>query len=223
MSTRAELERRREELAGRVAELHWDLGGLAYEMAIRDHFRNDVLLSRAAQLQELDTELAEVERRLGDARAQDDGPGGVQARKAWSRVLPPVQVSMMLLVVFLGFGVAVGMAAKGSRSTRPRAREVLIAQAPAAAARKRRRPRKPPRRRWKPKRHRVHPRKPRRKAREKDLPRRPGTPTRNRRAQASRAALRAVAGWAPPVRGRAPQKAAVAEKAHPCLPRSSRR
>ena len=61
--SRVELERRREELAGRVAELHWDLGGLAYEMAIRDHFRNDVLLARAAQLQELDTELAEVERR----------------------------------------------------------------------------------------------------------------------------------------------------------------
>ena len=61
----AQLERRREELAAQVAELHWDLGGLAYEMAIRDHFRNDVLLSRAAQLQELDTELAEVERKLG--------------------------------------------------------------------------------------------------------------------------------------------------------------
>src|SRR5665213_2848256 len=129
MSTRAELERRREELAGRVAELHWDLGGLAYEMAIRDHFRNDVLLSRAAQLQELDTEVAEVERRLGDVREQDDGPGGLQARKAWAHVLPPVQVSIMLLVVFLGFGVAVGMAAKGSRSTRPRARAVLIARA----------------------------------------------------------------------------------------------
>ena len=80
MSTQAELERRREELAGRVAELHWDLGGLAYEMAIRDHFRNDVLLARAAQLQELDTELAEVERQLGDARAHEEGPGGSAQR-----------------------------------------------------------------------------------------------------------------------------------------------
>ncbi len=131
---RLELERRREELAGQVAELHWDLGGLAYEMAIRDHFRNDVLLSRAAQLQELDTELAEVERRLGDARTQDNGPGGAQARRAWARVLPPAQVSVLLLVVFLGFGVAVGMAAKGSPARRSRAREVLIAQAPAAQA-----------------------------------------------------------------------------------------
>src|ERR1700740_2338028 len=61
----AQLERRREELAAQVAELHWDLGGLAYEMAVRDHFRNDILVSRAAQLQERDAELAEVERKLG--------------------------------------------------------------------------------------------------------------------------------------------------------------
>ena len=133
LSTRAELERRREELAAQVAELHWDLGGLAYEMAIRDHFRNDVLLRRAAQLQEFDTELAEVERRLGEARVEGEGPGGAQARKAWARVLPPVQISMLLLIAFLGFGVAVGAAAKGSSSPIARAREVLIAQAPAAA------------------------------------------------------------------------------------------
>src|ERR1039458_7969310 len=133
LSTRAELERRREELAAQVAELHWDLGGLAYEMAIRDHFRNDVLLRRAAQLQEFDTELAEVERRLGEARVEGEGPGGAQARKAWARVLPPVQISMLLLIAFLGFGVAVGAAAKGSSSPLARAREVLIAQAPAAA------------------------------------------------------------------------------------------
>ena len=128
MSTRPELERRREELAAQVAELHWDLGGLAYEMAIRDHFRNDVLLRRAAQLQELDTELAEVERKLGDVRAQGEEPGGVQTRKAWARVLPPAQISALLLVAFLGFGVAVGAAAKDSRARRPRARQVLIAR-----------------------------------------------------------------------------------------------
>jgi phosphatidylinositol-3-phosphatase len=132
MSTRVELERRREELAGRVAELHWDLGGLAYEMAIRDHFRNDVLLRRAAELQELDTELAEVERRLGDARTQDEGLGGT--RRAWARVLPPAQICVLLLVAFLGFGAAVGAAANGSRTSHPRPGEVLIAQAPAVAA-----------------------------------------------------------------------------------------
>ena len=61
---RSELRRRRDVLAEQVTELHWDLGGLAYEMAIRDHFRLDVLVRRAAVLQERDAELAEVERLL---------------------------------------------------------------------------------------------------------------------------------------------------------------
>ncbi len=61
---RSELRRRRDLLAEQVTELHWDLGGLAYEMAIRDHFRLDVLVLRAALLQERDAELAEVERLL---------------------------------------------------------------------------------------------------------------------------------------------------------------
>jgi phosphatidylinositol-3-phosphatase len=132
----AGLERRREELAGKVAELHWDLGGLAYEMAIRDHFRNDLLLGRAAQLQELDTELAEVERKLGVARAREEGNGVAGTGDgSWAKVLPPARVSAGLLVLFLAFGAAVGMAAKGSRSRAARddAREVVIAQAPVAA------------------------------------------------------------------------------------------
>ena len=58
------MRRRRDALAEQVTELHWDLGGLAYEMAIRDHFRLDVLVRRAALLQERDAELAEVERLL---------------------------------------------------------------------------------------------------------------------------------------------------------------
>ncbi|MFZ1154263.1 MAG: hypothetical protein WAN93_05100 [Solirubrobacteraceae bacterium] len=61
---RSELRRRRDELAEQVAELHWNLGGLTYEMAIRDHFRLDVLVRRAAMLQERDAELAEVDRLL---------------------------------------------------------------------------------------------------------------------------------------------------------------
>ncbi len=60
----AELERRRDRLAGELVELQWDLGGLAYEMATRDHFRLDVLNRKAAQLQRVDAELAEVERLL---------------------------------------------------------------------------------------------------------------------------------------------------------------
>ncbi len=63
-SGESELRRRRNRLAEEVTELHWDLGGLAYEMAIRDHFRLDVLVRRAAVLQERDAELAEVERLL---------------------------------------------------------------------------------------------------------------------------------------------------------------
>jgi hypothetical protein len=59
-----DLRRRRDELEARVAELQFDLGGLAYEMAIRDRIRVDVLVQRAAVLQEADAELAEVERIL---------------------------------------------------------------------------------------------------------------------------------------------------------------
>ena|SRR5277367_4634235 len=72
-----DLRRRREELAAEVAELHWDLGGLAYEMAIRDHFRLDVLVRRAALLQERDAELAEVERLLA---AEQSGTAGTCAK-----------------------------------------------------------------------------------------------------------------------------------------------
>ena len=68
-----ELRRRRDELAREVTELHWDLGGLTYEMAIRDHFRLDVLVRRAAKLQERDAELAEVERLLTLDRSRCDG------------------------------------------------------------------------------------------------------------------------------------------------------
>jgi len=60
----AGLRQRRDELANRVAEMYWDLGGLTYEMAIRDHFRLDVIVRRAAELQVVDAELAEVERLL---------------------------------------------------------------------------------------------------------------------------------------------------------------
>lgn len=57
-----DLERRRDQLTGRVAELQWDLGGLVYEMAIRNRIRVEVLVQRAAALQDADAELSEVER-----------------------------------------------------------------------------------------------------------------------------------------------------------------
>jgi hypothetical protein len=59
-----DLTRRRDELMTRFAELQCDLGGLVYEMAIRDHIRVDVLVRRAAILQDVDAELGEVERIL---------------------------------------------------------------------------------------------------------------------------------------------------------------
>jgi hypothetical protein len=59
-----DLQRRREQLGARVAELQWDLGGLVYEMATRDRIRVDVLVRRAAELQNVDSELSEVERIL---------------------------------------------------------------------------------------------------------------------------------------------------------------
>jgi hypothetical protein len=59
-----DLETRREQLAARVAELQWDLGGLVYEMAVRDRIRVDVIVKRAAQLQDVDAELSEIERIL---------------------------------------------------------------------------------------------------------------------------------------------------------------
>ncbi len=57
-----DLEQRRDQLTARVAELQWDLGGLVYEMAVRDRIRVDLLIDRAAQLQDADAELHEIER-----------------------------------------------------------------------------------------------------------------------------------------------------------------
>jgi hypothetical protein len=82
----AELRRRRYELAERVAELTWDLGGLTYEMAIRDHYRLDVLARRASELQQADAQLAEIQRLLATAEAGVHGQcrscGAVHSRGA---------------------------------------------------------------------------------------------------------------------------------------------
>ncbi|MBV9802629.1 MAG: hypothetical protein JO130_05540 [Solirubrobacterales bacterium] len=59
-----DLERRRNSLKARVAEMQWDLGGLVYEMATRDRIRVEVLVKRAALLQDADSELGEIERIL---------------------------------------------------------------------------------------------------------------------------------------------------------------
>jgi hypothetical protein len=81
-----ELRRRRQDLAQRVAELTWDLGGLTYEMAVRDHYRLDVLARKASELQQADAELNEVQRLLAGAEAGIHGQcrscGAVHSRGA---------------------------------------------------------------------------------------------------------------------------------------------
>jgi hypothetical protein len=71
-----DLERRRDKLTARFVELQWDLGGLAYEMAIRNRIRVDILVQRAAVLQDTDAELGEVERIL---RLEETGTAGTCA------------------------------------------------------------------------------------------------------------------------------------------------
>jgi hypothetical protein len=68
-----DLQRRRDQLVARVAELQWDLGGLVYEMAIRNSIKVDVVVQRAAVLQDADAELNEVERIL---RMDETGVSG---------------------------------------------------------------------------------------------------------------------------------------------------
>jgi hypothetical protein len=82
----SELRQKRLELAERVAALTWDLGGLAYEMAIRDHYRLDVIARKASELQEVDAQLGEVQRLLATAEAGIEGQcrscGAVHSRGA---------------------------------------------------------------------------------------------------------------------------------------------
>lgn len=115
----SELSRRRDQLAQEVAELHWNLGGLTYEMAIRDHFRIDVLVRRAAMLQEREAELAELERLLHMREGSIVGAcascGAVRSRGAvfcWQcgtqvmeRKMAPTSVSAASEVNIIGLGI----------------------------------------------------------------------------------------------------------------------
>ncbi|MBJ7330325.1 MAG: zinc ribbon domain-containing protein [Solirubrobacteraceae bacterium] len=55
---------KRDRLTEQFTLLQAELGGIFYEMAIRDHIRLDVLTQKAAALQRVDGELAEVEAAL---------------------------------------------------------------------------------------------------------------------------------------------------------------
>ncbi|MFL5817553.1 MAG: hypothetical protein ACJ76L_08125 [Conexibacter sp.] len=71
-----ELLARRERLTERFALLQADLGGVFYEMAIRDHVRMDVLTRKAAELQRVDADLAQVERELRGNPLPPTAPAG---------------------------------------------------------------------------------------------------------------------------------------------------
>jgi len=59
-SRNAELLAQRERLTERFALMQSELGGLFYEMAVRDHITLEVLIEKAAALQRLDIELAQI-------------------------------------------------------------------------------------------------------------------------------------------------------------------
>ena len=67
---------RRERLTERFALLQADLGGVFYEMAIRDHVAMDVLTRKAAELQRVDADLQQVERELWVARTHGTNGAG---------------------------------------------------------------------------------------------------------------------------------------------------
>ena len=69
----SELVAQRERLTERFALMQSELGGLFYEMAIRDHVQMDVLVAKAAELQQLDVELGLVEHLLSTDGGQLSG------------------------------------------------------------------------------------------------------------------------------------------------------
>jgi hypothetical protein len=70
----ADLVVQRERLTERFALMQCELGGLFYEMAIRDHVKMDVLIAKAAELQRVDAELGQVEHLLrGDGEGEVGG------------------------------------------------------------------------------------------------------------------------------------------------------
>lgn len=61
---RRELLAQRDRLAERFTMMQADLGGVLYEMLVRDHVRMDVLTRKAAELQRVDADLEQLEREL---------------------------------------------------------------------------------------------------------------------------------------------------------------
>ena len=68
-----ELVAQRDRLIERFAVMQSELGGLFYEMAIRDHIKLEVLMPKAAALQKVDAELGQIERLLDSEGAAVGG------------------------------------------------------------------------------------------------------------------------------------------------------
>src|SRR4051794_35766545 len=68
-----ELVAERDRLLQKFTVMQADLGGVFYEMAIRDHVKLDVLTRKAAELQRIDIELGQVEEALAKASSQSTG------------------------------------------------------------------------------------------------------------------------------------------------------
>jgi hypothetical protein len=68
-----DLVAQRDRLVERFAVMQSELGGLFYEMAIRDHVRMNILIQKAAELQRVEAELAAIEREIGAAAGGSAG------------------------------------------------------------------------------------------------------------------------------------------------------
>ncbi len=81
-----ELLAQRDRLVERFTIMQSELGGLFYEMAIRDHVRMEVLIPKAAELQRVDAELGQLERIIESGSSNVGGKcpscGSVYARGA---------------------------------------------------------------------------------------------------------------------------------------------
>jgi hypothetical protein len=81
-----DLMAQRDRLTERFAVMQSELGGLFYEMAIRDHVRMEVLIPKAAELQRVDAELGQLERMIESGTASVGGScpacGALYARGA---------------------------------------------------------------------------------------------------------------------------------------------
>lgn len=81
-----ELLAQRDRAIERFALMQSELGGVFYEMAIRDHVRMDVLIERAAALQRLEAELGQIEQAIARGEGAMGGEcgrcGAIHARGA---------------------------------------------------------------------------------------------------------------------------------------------